>query len=689
MASPNGSPNDGLTWRNTPRVRVAKACDICRRRKEKCNGSRPICSTCRQAERPCQYSGQPKRRGLPEGWVKALEKLWSLSMLAIPQLESVVLATLRETLSGVRPQLASIWSGRGSDMLLNHWKSSNLSHELQRLLHELDHTTTELRDDDLTNVMGQLFPSHSLVPLRIEQHEVDADHFTDNDSPLGSCSIPHPLPESSSPVPEDATNLIETYLSCVQSWLPALDGQHLHRTSYRWGRGEQAPSSGDEASLYAVFALARLVSGAQLQPGPSTLEAIPLPSVAQSALFDTANIVEIGHVHALLIRSLHHIYRGENDNAWFDVGQASRLALLLQCKTTQGQSDGLEINASQSTHSRNALLACFVLETTLGAALEMPAVLRSNDLARILPLDEDVPEEWEPGKTIASHEATIGTRLATPGSGISTFNHLVKIFKIQNEILEQDRAPHPNADVLAALNRRIRAMNADQPQHLHLDLLRPPESYTNFHPQQYTLRLAQLVTFLMSCKYPDQPDNDASCIITQIGELVTAYAARFHMRSVPIIWQPLFEVTARHLEEMAYSTAVQNAADELSKFVSVVSDFYPAFASLEPRLTALRTATPSMAHTLSVTSPTASVAPPSYQYQPLPTNSGFAQQTDESLPNTLLSSDVDTGNLEMSVETGVSLERHFSNTYNPSLVGSGSERELDVQDFLTTDALTW
>jgi hypothetical protein len=66
-----GSDQDG-------RKRVSQACDGCRSKKLKCNGLKPKCSSCVAQERDCIYGTLAKKRGLPEGYVRGLERLLAL-----------------------------------------------------------------------------------------------------------------------------------------------------------------------------------------------------------------------------------------------------------------------------------------------------------------------------------------------------------------------------------------------------------------------------------------------------------------------------------------------------------------------------------------------------------------------------------------------------------------------------------
>ena len=50
------------------------ACMICRKRKLKCDGLRPSCSTCSRLGHSCAYDEQRRKSGPKRGYVKALEE---------------------------------------------------------------------------------------------------------------------------------------------------------------------------------------------------------------------------------------------------------------------------------------------------------------------------------------------------------------------------------------------------------------------------------------------------------------------------------------------------------------------------------------------------------------------------------------------------------------------------------------
>lgn len=65
------SPGGGET--NVPKPKRI-ACIICRRRKLKCDGTKPSCATCARLGHNCAYDEVRRKSGPKRGYVKALEE---------------------------------------------------------------------------------------------------------------------------------------------------------------------------------------------------------------------------------------------------------------------------------------------------------------------------------------------------------------------------------------------------------------------------------------------------------------------------------------------------------------------------------------------------------------------------------------------------------------------------------------
>lgn len=67
-------PADGGGGNSTVPKPKRLACVVCRRRKLKCDGLKPSCSTCSRLGHTCAYDEVRKKSGPKRGYVKALEE---------------------------------------------------------------------------------------------------------------------------------------------------------------------------------------------------------------------------------------------------------------------------------------------------------------------------------------------------------------------------------------------------------------------------------------------------------------------------------------------------------------------------------------------------------------------------------------------------------------------------------------
>ncbi|KAJ1953386.1 hypothetical protein IWQ62_006004, partial [Dispira parvispora] len=64
------------------RQRVSRACDMCRKKKVKCDGVTPVCTNCQLLNYSCTFKDTAKKRGPPKGYIDAIEtKLFKLESL--------------------------------------------------------------------------------------------------------------------------------------------------------------------------------------------------------------------------------------------------------------------------------------------------------------------------------------------------------------------------------------------------------------------------------------------------------------------------------------------------------------------------------------------------------------------------------------------------------------------------------
>jgi hypothetical protein len=66
---------NGQDTQNDSTAKVKRiACVLCRKRKLKCDGTRPTCGTCKRLSHECTYDEVRKKSGPKRGYVKLLEQ---------------------------------------------------------------------------------------------------------------------------------------------------------------------------------------------------------------------------------------------------------------------------------------------------------------------------------------------------------------------------------------------------------------------------------------------------------------------------------------------------------------------------------------------------------------------------------------------------------------------------------------
>lgn len=124
------------------RQRVSRACDSCRLKRDKCDGAHPVCSTCTSLNRTCTYNSNPKKRGVPTGYIRALELLLGLVFNKIPGGEETVLALLKAA-NLPRRLATTVKDLDESDVFYSSWKNSTVLKEVDKTL-----MTPEQPEDD-------------------------------------------------------------------------------------------------------------------------------------------------------------------------------------------------------------------------------------------------------------------------------------------------------------------------------------------------------------------------------------------------------------------------------------------------------------------------------------------------------------------------------------------------------------
>jgi hypothetical protein len=529
-----------------------------------------------------------KKRGLPEGYVRGLEKLWGLAIREVEGVEDNVLLVI--TGDDGNDTLSSVWNDEGnSDNLVEIWRKSQISRELERLLSIVEpptengkrkrtdsdvHAGKKLGLSGVQSIKAQEsqrpgsssgWPNRKLdirAPVASQDSPTlsgtfENDRFVGKDlesilSPsYSNAASANPTAATEVPdLPSETWHLLDVYFSYTHSWLPIIEKHDLLRTSYQYSQNRNiVPTfgygSGDHAALWAAIAYAkfqhRAINNIPHAQGPvaeMVWTAERMYSHARSLIPNEEGVFELGHVQALLILALTNMGIGHLDRAWFLIGQAVRVATYLGLDRP---SDDI-LKAFSKSRTKHVFLGCFVLDTILAARLDHRPHLRAEDVDVVGFVEEDGLEEWDPWTDcLTVRRGSTGSR--GPASVLSTFNRLVQVLQILNEatcISDSNKRPQ----ISIGLSEKLHIWSQAQSSQLYFDSsAMNNEKVMSLLPHHHNLHIAYSTTLatsqLLSHGQGLESVNLEPCTRStrQIVELLRQHCNNFGLLIVP----PTFE----------------------------------------------------------------------------------------------------------------------------------------------------
>lgn len=499
------------------RLRISRACDTCRRRKERCDGTEPSCRRCNDSGRACSYYPS-RRRGLPPGYVRSLEILLGLLFYSFPESSALI----RSIIHG-EPCTTALKLASPVESLLETWRESTALEQLQRALASAPPAgEDDIYLQDLNRKWTSRF--NDLPRGQTQTESIDRNFASDG---TGHClpdltqRQPFPLPRviqlpsptallpvetTSLVLPDDWQRLVNSYLVNTHSWLPIVQKFTLFRCANMVSHsgisgGVVDMASGDVSSLWAVLALGSYQSdlpGAQTVssrlPSTDVEHRTPLSAhlyaTAKSLLPHDQTGFQPGHVHASLVLALREIASGSWTDAWLFICRAAFMASSIGIVPQLGH----DSHTPMTDAEKRLFMGCFVLDGIVASALSVRPNLHKEDLSRVGGISVDGLEEWEPwgpdwGLSLNS-ESSID-----PGRLLSTFNYLTDLIcllktydqstgspELRNKLIQefmdwQKKIPFSNDPVFSTTRSTdnditgTTVQNQTPPHILHLNIL--------------------------------------------------------------------------------------------------------------------------------------------------------------------------------------------------------------------------
>lgn len=541
------------------RVRVSKACSRCRTRKDRCDGLKPACTPCQNAAKPCSYEPTTKKRGLPEGYVRGLEKLVTLASYSVEGLEDVLVGYLRDE------ELRKNWNASAGDELYTRWKDSRVHNELDLFLQDSSAGSKRKRDESETSSprsrLETILDSLREKGYRIGTEDDAAnakDTRRDAEADVGAENEALHLPANSK-------ELLDAYFSHVACWFPVLSRPVVLKIYY--GLSRKPPDSqmnstvdlqGGKALLWAIFAYATVISSdtndRYLQSrlySENSLRYIPNPARNPEDVKD----FDSTHAQALLILSLLRLGNGQWVGAWMCTGRAVRILLALReprlAKTTKGVFQG-----------------CFILETLLNVHFQNSRPLLPASLVEADMLEEDGHDEWESwGSSADSHQS--------PSFTLSIFNRLTKVFLILHDVL-QDPASASNPSYV---QQKLTAIDELAQEHFRCGIGSPT---VNSPPHHIYFQVGLLFAQLRVVARLDEIQSvqfELTQLTTNVLGLFEICSKSHGLNRVPPIFADILNLAFEQANGAKVLFEASSASPSYQDFVAAASDFRAQLAS--------------------------------------------------------------------------------------------------------------
>ncbi|KAJ5162488.1 hypothetical protein N7492_007880 [Penicillium capsulatum] len=557
----------------TPRrKRVSRACDRCRSKKDKCDGLRPTCSSCRASDHACSYSCLGKKRGLPEGYVRGLEKLWALSICNIDGFEESMLAMLGSTAESTarRERLMAVWKDEtSSESLHDTWKTSRLYAALEKMLSNSEAPPTTGKRSRSSDELGLGVRVNRDAPL-----DPDAPRVLESAvSPVKRARLaraPEARTEQSSTsltlqLPPQTSQLLDVYFAATHSWLPIVAKHNVLRASYLYANTgfsvtSTSPGSGDHAVLWAI--LSYTVTQSHTDPSTSPVGAVALAkeyyTVSRSLVPSEKERYELGHIQALLLLTLVNMGLEDWTAAWLLSGQAVRMAMAM------GLGAFPDRHSEESRQGRAVYLGCFVIDSLLSFRLSRYPAMSSADLTSVGLVKEDGLEEWNSWVDVLPPTGVSHGKHPRRGPllALSCFNRLVEMASVLNKIARNFSTGYQTDALAQQLVMDLKQWDDSLP--LGCRLIGPesiyPERHSALLPHQSYLGLTYVATLLwlylklipgeQGLHRSQRPATEgAKKLLYRALTMMTQHFENFPRCGVP----PIFELSLRTIFEQAIS----------------------------------------------------------------------------------------------------------------------------------------
>ncbi|ORX80291.1 hypothetical protein K493DRAFT_342582 [Basidiobolus meristosporus CBS 931.73] len=405
--------------------RATRACDICRKKKVKCDSLKPSCTNCTMFGYACTYLDKPKKRGPQASNPKTLE-------VRLKRIESALTVLLEnDSLSATSSVIEELASIRNAGRALNEGNEDTFSKECSSSdeYEGLEEEFNQLAIQEQSRY--KYFGSSSGMYL-LEGGNYHVNGVFQKVNELIKCPNLLKLPEPDFPSKEIEEKLLDVYFTRCHPYFPVFNKSGFLQ---RLKAGKEV----SQVLLNAIYAVACIIEGLtvfkDLEVSRSAV--IYFFSRAKTELDKQYHFSSLYTIQGLLLMAFNPA------GGWLFLGMAVRMAQDLGLHRNI-ESDNLDPIEKQNR--KLAWWACVVFDRYHSAMGGKPLAINENDFDTTLPMDLGYKDRGD----------------VSPGSGISLryFTQSVRLTMIVSKIIRviyvpRSGAKHKSNTNLWSLNKTL------------------------------------------------------------------------------------------------------------------------------------------------------------------------------------------------------------------------------------------
>ncbi|KAF2211596.1 hypothetical protein CERZMDRAFT_106468 [Cercospora zeae-maydis SCOH1-5] len=364
VAERHGSPEGQGDNAQVPKPKRI-ACVLCRKRKLKCDGTKPSCGTCTRLQHDCSYDEVRKKSGPKRGYVKALEaRLAQVETLLKTQDDHPMAATNRR--KSMLPNYDH--TGLGTNL------AAPLGHEMPSQSQQDNIMPGAAAVDDQNVALEDQFP-WEMIGLGLEE----------------------PLPTQ-----DVIDELNQVFFEKVHPSLPM-----IHRPRY-YAAMNLAPHMRPPICLrYAMWASAAAVTDKYEALQEHFYQRARRYIQQDEMKGHGESLITVAHCQAWALLATYEFKRMYFPRAWMSSGRASRMALMMGLHRLDG--NGLDVKQclsppkdwTEREERRRTFWMCFCIDRYSSIGTGWPMTIEERDILTNLPADEDAYELSRPARTMS------------------------------------------------------------------------------------------------------------------------------------------------------------------------------------------------------------------------------------------------------------------------------------------------